>query len=170
MKLLEPWINADSVAAIDLEMLKEQGVDTLLLDMDNTIVPWHTFSLSDATNLWIRRAGALGFKICILSNNRKWRIVKITEMLGVRGVWSACKPFFVGYMKALRILGSKRRSSVCVGDQIFTDIVGANLLGIRTILVCPVSRREYGWTRFMRRVEAAVAGRDFEGKAEERVE
>lgn len=167
MKLLEPWMKVDKVSVIDLDMLLSQGIDTLLLDMDNTVVPWHTFNVDEKTGSWIDRAKALGFKICIISNNQKWRIVKITAVLGVHGVWGACKPLLGGYLKALRKLGSKKHASVFVGDQIFTDIFGANILGVRTILVRPLSRRELLWTRIMRRLETLLTGRVLDGKAEQ---
>lgn len=167
MKLLEPWLKVENISVIDLEMLKQQGIDTLLLDMDNTVVPWHTFNVDETTGSWINSAKTLGFKICIISNNQKWRIVKITAILGVHGVWGACKPLLGGYIKALKQLGSHRHTSVFVGDQIFTDIFGANILGVRTILVCPISQHEFKWTRFMRRLETLITGRAVGRKAEE---
>lgn len=167
MKLLKPWLKVDNITVIDLEMLRQHNIDTLLLDMDNTVVPWHTFNIDDMTGSWIQRAKQLGFKICIISNNQKWRIVKITAMLEVEGVWGACKPLLGGYIKALKTLGSHKHNSVFVGDQIFTDIFGANILGVRTILVCPISKNEYRWTRFMRRVESIITGRSFDRKAGE---
>jgi uncharacterized protein len=130
-------------------------------------VPWHTFDVDQDTDDWLDSARALGFKICILSNNKKWRIEKITGMLGVKGVWGACKPLLGGYIKALKTLGANKHTSIFVGDQIFTDIVGANVLGIKTILVNPISPREYRWTRFMRRLERLIAGRALDRKAEE---
>jgi uncharacterized protein len=167
MKLLEPWLRVDKVSVIDLDMLKEQRIDTLLLDMDNTVVPWHTFNIDEKTGYWIDRAKQLGFKICIISNNQKWRIVKIASMLEVEGVWGACKPMLGGYIKALKTLNSHKHNSVFVGDQVFTDIFGANILGVKTILVSPISKREYRWTRIMRRFETLVTGRSFDRKAEE---
>jgi hypothetical protein len=167
MKLLEPWLKVENISVIDLEMLKLQGIDTLLLDMDNTVVPWHTFNVDETTGSWINNAKTLGFKICIISNNQKWRIVKITAILGVHGVWGACKPLLGGYIKALKKLGSHRHTSVFVGDQIFTDIFGANILGVRTILVCPISQHEFRWTKLMRKLETVITGRVQGRKAEE---
>lgn len=153
MKLLEPWCRVEHVSAIDLEALRRQGVEALLLDMDNTVVPWHTFDIEKRTQDWICAAKALGYRICIISNNHRWRIERLSGMLGIKGVWNACKPFLGGYLRALRVLGASRAHSVLIGDQLFTDILGANALGIRTILVSPLSARELGWTRFMRRLE-----------------
>lgn len=167
MKLLEPWLKVDNISVIDLEMLKQHNIDTLLLDMDNTVVPWHTFNIDERTDLWINQAKKMGFKICIISNNQKWRILRITSILKVEGVWGACKPLLGGYLKALKSLKSHKHTSVFVGDQIFTDIFGANILGVRTILVSPISKKEYRWTRFMRRVETLLTGRTFERKAGE---
>jgi uncharacterized protein len=167
MKILEPWLRADRLSMIDLDMLRHHNIDTLLIDMDNTLVPWHTFAIDEVTGTWLDRAKALGFKICIISNNKKWRIMKITQMLGVKGVWGACKPLLGGYIKALKALDAHKHASIFVGDQIFTDIVGANVLGLKTILVNPISPREYKWTRFMRRLEKLLAGRVVDRKAEE---
>lgn len=167
MKLLEPWLKVENLSVIDLDMLKQHNIDTLLLDMDNTVVPWHTFNIDEKTGQWINQAKLRGFKICIISNNQKWRIQKITAMLEVEGVWGACKPLLGGYIKALKSLGSHKHTSVFVGDQIFTDIFGANILGVKTILVSPISNREYRWTRFMRRFETLFTGRSFDRKAGE---
>ena len=167
MKILEPWLKVERISVIDLEMLRQNKIDTLLLDMDNTVVPWHTFNIDAVTGSWIEQAKTLGFKICIISNNQKWRIVRITTMLGVHGVWGACKPLLGGYIKALKTLDSHKHTSVFVGDQIFTDIFGANILGVRTILVSPISTKEYRWTKFMRRIESIVTGRSFDRGLEE---
>ncbi len=160
-------MKVDKLPVIDLEMLREQQIDTLLLDMDNTVVPWHTFNIDETTCSWIQNAKRLGFKICIISNNQKWRIKKLTAILEVEGVWGACKPLLGGYLKALKSLKSHRHTSVFVGDQVFTDIFGANILGVRTILVKPISNREYKWTRFMRRFERMITGRTFDHEAGE---
>jgi HAD superfamily phosphatase (TIGR01668 family) len=167
MKLLQPWLKADRLSAIDLNMLKRQKIDTLLIDMDNTLVRWHTFDVDEATLAWLDRAKDCGFKICVLSNNRKWRIVKIMRILGVQGVWSACKPFAPGYLRAMKAVKAHKRACVFVGDQLFTDIFGANILKMRTILVNPLSPREYVWTRLMRWFERLLAGRSLDWHAEE---
>lgn len=153
---------------IDLDRLKALDVEALLIDMDNTLVAWHTFDIDEKTADWLDRAKALGFKLCVISNNKKWRIVRIMEMTGAKGVWSAGKPFLHGYIKAMKSVGSKIDKTVFVGDQVFTDLLGANVLGLRTILVDPISPREYKWTRLMRRLERLVTGRRaFEEEAEE---
>jgi uncharacterized protein len=166
MRLLEPWLRAERLPLIDLYMLKAHNINALLIDMDNTLVPWHTFFIDKATNEWLEKAKVLDFKICIISNNKKWRILKIIEMIEVKGVWGASKPFPGGYCKALKELNARKGESVFVGDQIFTDIVGANVLGLKTILVNPISPHEYKWTRFMRRLERIIAGRSLNRKAE----
>ena len=164
MKLLEPWKKVDTVVSIDLRSLRQAGADTLLLDMDNTVVPWHTFDIDERIYEWIVEAKQIGFKICIISNNQRWRIEKLSGMLGVHGIWNACKPLLGGYIKALSKLESEKHTSVFVGDQLFTDILGANILGLKTILVNPISKREYRWTKFMRKMESLLARRDFEDK------
>lgn len=167
MRLLEPWLRADRLAMIDLEQLKALGYEALLIDMDNTLVPWHTFDICEQTAAWLGRAKALGFKLCIISNNKKWRIQKIMELTGSQGVWSACKPMLHGYLKAMKAVGSDRKNTVFVGDQVFTDLLGANVLGIKTVLVDPISPREYKWTRIMRKAEKLVTGRKYETEAQE---
>ena len=168
MRLLDPWQKVENLAHINLDNLQMQGMDTLLLDMDNTVVPWHTFDIDASTYAWVSDAKARGFKICIISNNQKWRIKRLTAMMGVEGVWNACKPMLGGYIKALKVLGSNKTTSVFVGDQLFTDILGANILGLKTILVMPLTRREFLWTRIMRRLETLVTGRAFGRKAAQR--
>ena len=167
MKLLTPWKSLKTLPEIDLALLRKEGLDTLLLDMDNTIVPWHTFDVDEPTDAWFKQAQQMGFTICILSNNRRWRIDKLAGMLGVLGGWSARKPFLSGYLRALRTSKSSVKRSVFIGDQLFTDILGANVLGMRTILVHPLSQREHRWTRWMRVLERKLTGRTFHHRVEE---
>ncbi len=166
MKLFTPWMALDRVPMIDLELLRQQGVETILLDMDNTVVPWHTFDVDEATAAWFARAKEMGFTLCILSNNRRWRIEKLAGMLGVLGVWGARKPFLSGFLRALRVCRTTPKRTVLVGDQLFTDILGAKLLGMRTVLVRPLSRQEHRWTRWMRVLERKLAGRSFDTRTE----
>ena len=84
----------------------------------------------------------IGFKCLLLSNNKEKRVRSFADQVGAKYIYKAGKPKPSGYKRAMEILKTKADSTVFVGDQIFTDIIGANLAGIRSILVEPIDPHE----------------------------
>ncbi len=142
-----------SIADIDLEELRNQGIKALLIDLDNTIVPWYNYKIPRRIAEWIERAKGMGFKICIVSNGMKFRVRRLSQKLGVQFVARAVKPGLRGLRSAIDKLGVELDEVVLIGDQIFTDIWAGNRLGIKTILVRPLSRWELITTYPLRLLE-----------------
>ncbi|MCL6631053.1 MAG: YqeG family HAD IIIA-type phosphatase [Alicyclobacillus herbarius] len=146
----------ESVYAIDLDKLYQDGRRLLLTDLDNTLVPWNDEVIPDELVAWYARVTRLGFELCIVSNNRGVRVVEFAERLGARAIAAARKPKPDAFLSAMQATGVTPQQTVMVGDQLFTDIRGARRLGIYTILVLPISEREWWGTRFTRVAERLV--------------
>lgn len=157
--LFKPVMVRRRLTDLDVEELRTRGIEALIIDLDNTLLPWDSDTPGPETLDWLRRARASGMRLCILTNNKKNRTQSISQTLGIRGIWSATKPFPYGFSRALSHLQVPRSRCAVVGDQLFTDILGGNAAGFATILVDPLSVREMAWTRFVRGIERTLLRR-----------
>ncbi len=158
--VLSPDYYYTSVLDIDLDALRERGVDTLLIDLDNTLTARNSESIPDDVRAWAAELSASGMRACIVSNNWHARVAGIAEQFGFELVSKALKPLPFAFFAALRRLGSSRRSAAIVGDQLFTDVLGGKLTGIATVLVVPLSSSDLPHTLLLRRIERVLlAGR-----------
>lgn len=155
---LRPDAEADSIYAIDPSALYARGVRGVILDLDNTMVPWGDWDIPQALRPWIAAARAVDLRLCIVSNNGGARVAHIAASLGLPTVTGAWKPFRPALRRALRIMGTAPEATALIGDQRFTDVFGGNRLGLHTILVRPQSRREFPLTRLTRLAERLVVG------------
>lgn len=141
----------DSVPAIDIESLRSKGITALLIDLDNTLVPWQGYDIPDEIINWVRDVSADGMKVCLVSNTRtSGRLDRISSILNVKFAVKAMKPRRAGFLEALKLLDVGTDGAAVIGDQIFTDVLGGNRLGIYTILVRPMHRREFFGTKISR--------------------
>lgn len=148
---------AESVAGIDLSALRELGIEALIVDLDNTLVPWRGYEVSDAVLGWLRDIEAQGMKVCIVSNTRyPGRLKHLAEKLQIPFVKGRLKPRKSAFRPALELMNVSPDRVAVIGDQIFTDILGGNRLGLYTILVRPLSRREFFGTRISRVFEKVI--------------
>ena len=156
LQLLCPDVYVDSLPAVDLVDLQRRQIEALLLDLDNTLVPWRSHDISPAVAQWVSQA-CQGMKVCIVSNSRTpKRLEKLAGQLGISFVKRGAKPRRVGFRDALKLLGVEPSKAAVIGDQVFTDILGGNRLGARTILVRPIHRREFIGTKVTRLAERLV--------------
>jgi HAD superfamily phosphatase (TIGR01668 family) len=102
---------------------------------------------------WVAAARDRGFRIVMLSNNFSERVAAAGAQLGVATVPNALKPLPFGFLRALRLLGTARRATVVIGDQVFTDMLGGKLLGLRTVLTEPIVAHDFPLTRVLRMLE-----------------
>lgn len=150
MSLLMPTIALRKVTDITPEMLKKLGTDAILLDVDNTLAPPDSKIPYEGVQEWIKMIKASGIHIVICSNNFKKRIKPFSDSIGLDCVAMSLKPFPFGFNRAKRKLKEKPNSVLVVGDQIYTDVLGANLAGMKSILLLPRSE-EHGWSIWLRR-------------------
>ena len=155
IRQLYPRECADSAYDIDYEGLYGSGYRGIIYDIDNTLVPDNA-PADDRSRDLIRRLKAMGFACLVLSNNDLDRVKSFADDVGAQYIYKAGKPSRTGYMEAMRMLGTDRKTTIFVGDQLFTDICGANRSGLRNILVRPIDKRERTHIIFKRMLEKVV--------------
>jgi HAD superfamily phosphatase (TIGR01668 family) len=131
----------DSTYRIDFDKLYKEGYRGIIFDIDNTLVPHGAPADRQAVSLFAHLK-ELGFSCMLLSNNKEPRVKMFNDAVHVSYMYKAGKPKPSGYREAMRRLGTDKSNTIFVGDQIFTDVMGANLAGIRTILVKPIHPKE----------------------------
>lgn len=151
-----PAVQLDRIQDISAELLDRNGIKGLILDIDNTLVPEHMKEADENAVRWIEQMKAAGFKLCIVSNATKKRVIKFNERLKLYAIHRALKPGTSAFLKAARLLDFKNKNIAVVGDQIFTDIYGGNRAGMFTILVKPINKREGLFVRLKRYPEKLV--------------
>jgi len=158
--LLRPTLVADAVWEIDLDALWERGVRGLILDLDNTLVEWNGSRVRPEVRRWLEAARRKGMRLAMASNAiRGRRVVDLAKDLEVPVVKQAGKPFPVAFRRAMAAMGTDAGTTCAVGDQVFTDMLGANWLGLTTVLVKPLSKHESPHTRLIRLVERPLRRR-----------
>lgn len=132
-------LRCDTIFQIDLPSLATGGIRLLLADLDNTAAPYGAALPDAALAAWRDALAARGITLFILSNNRSpVRVARFCEALGVPYIAHAGKPRPHSFHVAMRQMGVSPAQTIMVGDQIFTDALGARRAGVRCILVQPI--------------------------------
>ena len=126
----------DSAYQIEFDRLYQEGYRGIIFDVDNTLVPHGAPADGRARKLFVHLK-ELGYQCCLLSNNKEPRVKLFNDAVQVQYIFKAGKPKVSGYRKAMELMGTEEGNTLFVGDQIFTDVYGANRAGIRTILTKP---------------------------------
>ncbi|MEW6182921.1 MAG: YqeG family HAD IIIA-type phosphatase [Bacillota bacterium] len=160
LKLLRPDLYLGSLFDITPKMLEDLGIKALILDLDNTLVVRGEEKAEPEVSEWLKALQERGIKLCIVSNNSRGKGGKIARALGLQGVFRAIKPWGKPFRKALRLLGEKASSTAMVGDQLFTDVLGGNRMGLYTIMVTSLGGPDFILTRLIiRKLERIVLSR-----------
>lgn len=142
--MFEMFFPDDYVAStyvIPFEKLCKEGYRGLIFDIDNTLVP-HGAPADERAKKLFGRLKDIGFDCCLLSNNQEPRVKMFNEEIGVHYICDAHKPSVKNYQKAMEIMGTDLKSTIFIGDQLFTDVWGAKRTGIRNFLVKPIHPKE----------------------------
>ena len=151
-----PKLWADSAYHIRYRALYEKGFRGLIFDIDNTLVP-HDAPPDEKSIALMQELKSIGFQVMTVSNNHEPRVRSLAEKLGIDYIFDAHKPAPGGYLAACRKMGVTPAETACIGDQLFTDVLGANRAGIYSILVTPVDRStDIFRIRVKRRLEQPV--------------
>ncbi|MDH7577848.1 MAG: YqeG family HAD IIIA-type phosphatase [Bacillota bacterium] len=154
--LLRPKKIYNSLVEIPLDDLLRTGIRGMIIDLDNTLTEWRNPVISQKTVTWLELAKSMGFQVCFVSNNSTMRVQEVAQKVGVPFVARAQKPRRWSFMCALEIMGTRAEETAVIGDQIFTDVLGGNRAGLYTILVTPISKREFFGTRLVRLLERLI--------------
>ena len=148
-----------SLLEVDLDKLTEKGYKGIIIDIDNTLLPWAGDELKSTILDWVDRAKASGFKLCLTSNALKDRVARVAKSLDIPAIAGAIKPRKKPFRQALQLLGTTPSETVVIGDQLFTDILGGNRMHLYTILIDPVDSEEMVGTKVLRRLERRIIRR-----------
>lgn len=149
--LLPGWIVPDLPSVLP-ESLQRRGIRLLLLDFDNTILPYTSDELSPQMASWLVTMREAHVLICVVSNTRKNRAPDLCREWGIPCITHANKPFGSGIRRALRQFRVRAKNAALAGDQIFTDTLGANRAGLLSILVRPIDNHNF-WLKVRHALE-----------------
>lgn len=151
-----PKFYCDKITDIKLEFLKKNHIDALILDVDNTLLDIDR-KMVDGLVEWHQKIVSGGIKTIILSNSNKIdKIEKVANALNIEYLYLGLKPSKIGFKKAIAKLNMKPENIAAVGDQIFTDVIGANRCGLFPILVKPISSKDLWLTKWKRPIEKKI--------------
>ena len=126
------------------ELLRSQNIRLLMLDFDNTIVPYTTDVPTQAMEHWLKNMNAQeDIQVCIVSNSHNDRVPAFCEKYGLDCITHAKKPFSRGIRQCLEKYGIPAGQAALVGDQIYTDTLGANCMGVISILVKAIDNHTF---------------------------
>ncbi len=147
------WV--ESTYGIDWESWRRRGIVGVIFDIDNTLVP-HDAPADDQARALFERLHRLGMNTCLLSNNKEPRVASFGREVNSPYIFKSGKPSVKNYRKAMEWMGTTPKNTLFVGDQLFTDVYGANRAGIYGILVKPINPKEEIQIVIKRYLEAVV--------------
>jgi uncharacterized protein len=148
-----PTYLAHSFYEIPASFYQKAGLKNLLLDLDNTLVPYEEKEPSPATKAWVASLQKEGLSLYIASNNTSKRVRHYAECLGLKALSGLLKPFSFRLRHILDQEGFRKEETVLIGDQLMTDVIAANGAGIRSILTDPLAKKEPLVTKWNRLFE-----------------
>jgi uncharacterized protein len=154
--MVRPDVLVETVCDVTPTLLRELGVQGVLLDLDDTFIASDRDEPSVDAEEWLRLLMRSGIKVVILSNGERDRVHLLARRLGVPAFALVGKPFWFAFRRGLAALGTSRAATAMVGDQLFTDVLGANLAGLTSILVRPLTPGKLPHTRAVRRIERLI--------------
>ena len=137
---LLPTVILSGITDIQLSQLKKRDIRLLMLDFDNTIVPYTTAVPTEAIQAWIQQMKISDIHLCVVSNSKKDRVKVFCEEYGIACITHARKPSKKGIIQALKRFGIESGHAALVGDQIYTDTLAGNRAGVTTILVPAINK------------------------------
>ena len=130
-----PTMLADAVTDISPKELQKRGIRLLMLDFDNTLVPYTVNIPTVEVADWLKAMQQSEIQICVVSNSKKPRVQVFCKEYGIDCITHAKKPFPKGIRQCLQKYGIEPKACALAGDQIYTDTLGANCQGVNSILV-----------------------------------
>ena len=156
-ELFRPKEIVKDINEIDFAALKAKGIRALILDIDDTLIPREVNDIYPQVFEWVVSRKQEGFKLCLTSNSRHpLRVKYIGDTLGLPAMHLSFKPLPFAFRKSLEILKAKPEETAMIGDQLFMDILGGNLVKIYTIFIDHGKEESLFFRRWMRQAEQWV--------------
>lgn len=140
---LLPKVITAKLTDLDAHWLHARGIRLLMLDFDNTIVPYTTNVPTAEMDAWLRQMGSSDIQVCIVSNSHSGRVPEFCRQYGLDCITHAAKPFSKGIRQCLEKYGIPGSQAALAGDQIFTDTLGGNRCGVTSILVDAIDNHNF---------------------------
>ncbi|MDM5190048.1 YqeG family HAD IIIA-type phosphatase [Bacillus sp. DX4.1] len=156
MKLFLPNEYVKNVYHIQPEDLKERGIKGIITDLDNTLIEWNRPDATPQLKQWFLEMKEQGIQVTVVSNNNEQRVKDFADPLGIPFIHSARKPLVRAFKRAIQEMNLQADEVVVIGDQLLTDVLGGNRVGLYTILVVPVAQTDGLVTRFNRKIERRI--------------
>ena len=154
-----PKIYLKNVVELSDKIIEKNHIKAIILDVDNTLIDYEQ-NMLEGVEAWCKKQKQNGIKFCILSNsNKKEKVKKVAQILDVPYIYFAKKPLKFGFKKAIKMLGVKKEQIAVVGDQIFTDVIGANRSKMISVLVEPIKEKDIWITVLKRPLEQRIIHR-----------
>lgn len=154
--LFQPFSYFKRITDISVEYLKSKEIDSLILDVDNTLTTHDNPVPLENLDKWIANMRNNGIKMIILSNNHCERVKPFADLIGIDFVYDGKKPLKSGFKRAINKMKATKQNTAVIGDQIFTDIIGANYFGIKGILLEPIELEKTNFFKLKRKLEIPV--------------
>lgn len=151
-----PTYMFDKVEDIPYELVKKEDIKLVMMDMDNTLIDAKK-KYKNSLKHWIEEVSNLNVKMCILSNSPFGdKVKKIAKELNVEYEYNAGKPLLKGFKRVIEKSKFPKENILMIGDQIFTDVWGGNRIGVKTVLVTPINKKESFLTKIKRPFEKII--------------
>ena len=154
---LVPDLYCDDIYGITAEYIKEKGIEAVILDIDNTLVPYEIAEPTDEVRAWLTSLTEAGIKVAFVSNNHAPRVEKFNESLGYPAFPDSGKPFKKACRAAMEAMGSRPDNTAIIGDQVFTDVLAGRNAGLKAaFLVKPIKDKTNLFFKTKRLMEVPV--------------
>lgn len=140
---LLPKMMVPGIPSLTEELLKKRNIRLLMLDFDNTIVPYTTNTPTEEMELWLKRMRSSEIALCVVSNSKKGRVKEFCRRYDIPCITHSKKPFPKGIRQCLEKYQIPAENCALAGDQIFTDVLGANGQGVQSILVKAIHNHNF---------------------------
>lgn len=153
-----PDVYIDNITTLSLDYLKRNNIKGIIVDMDNTLLNHKTQMKLKGLEEWVDKMKKNGIKIVIVTNSiKRNNVIRTSKYYDIPYIYAALKPFAFGINKGKRMLDLKNEEIAVVGDQIFTDILGANRKNMHSVLVLPIKRKKESFvTKILRKFENKI--------------
>lgn len=154
--MLKPKAIFERITDIPPEFFEENNIEGIILDVDNTLIDLKKTTIEGIED-WVNNVKKRNIKICIASNSmKKHKVEAVAKKLDIPFVYFSKKPLKRGLKKAIKILKIKNENIAEIGDQLFTDVLGANRLKMFSILTTPIELEKSITSKLKRKIEKIV--------------
>jgi HAD superfamily phosphatase (TIGR01668 family) len=140
--LLLPDKIFNALSDITADILTAEGIKGLILDIDYTLAPKYMPLPEDTVREFIEQLKSAGVRLYIVSNNSRDRVSRFAQVLGLPYISHGFKPFPRSFARAVRRMGLEKSEVAAVGDQIYTDVCGAHMAGLKAWLLLPTGPKK----------------------------